>query len=167
MRTIPYGDAFIHTSRIETNTNSVEVMSEIKQKAKGGCRCGAVRLETNGEPLYVPYCYCESCRKATGSPVSSRVCFPEEAVTFTKGDRKLYESSLGVKRGFCGDCGTPLTWEGTWGGVQRIEVHISTFDDRERFEPDRHAYVDEKPTWFKICDELPRHHGSSTKVGLG
>lgn len=137
------------------------------QIATGGCLCEANRYEAYGQPVYIPYCYCKSCRRATGAPVAVRVVFPRENVKFTKGKRKIYQSSPGVRRAFCAQCGTPLTWEGTWGGITRIEVYISTLDDPEAFVPDRHTFLEQGIGWFHISDDLPRHQGSSTEVELG
>ena len=136
-------------------------------KVTGGCLCGAVRYEASGQPVYIPYCYYKSCRRATGAPVVVRVVFPRENVGFTKGERKVYQSSPGVQRAFCAQCGTPLTWEGKWGGITRIEIYISTLDDPEAFVPDRHTFLDQGIGWFRISDDLPRHRGSSTEIELG
>ena len=142
-------------------------MGEQEQKVTGGCLCGAIRYEASGPPVYVPYCYCKSCRRATGAPVIVRVVFAKEKVKFTRGERKVFKSSPGVERAFCATCGTPLTWEGTWGGVTRIEVYISTLDDPEAFVPDRHAFLDHGISWFHVEHDLPRYGGSSTKIELG
>jgi hypothetical protein len=40
------------------------------------------------------------------------VGFKKDQVAFTKGERQIYNSSPGVGRAFCRQCGTPLTWEG-------------------------------------------------------
>lgn len=142
-------------------------MSAATATVAGGCMCGAIRYEATGEPLYVPYCHCESCRRATGAPVIVRVSWPRTSVRFIKGQRKVYRSTPGVERTFCPHCGTPLSWEGKWGGVERIEIHISTLDDPEAFVPDRHCFLDEGISWFEVKDELPRHRGSSTTEELG
>lgn len=92
------------------------------------------------------------------------VMFEKEGVRFTRGQRKLYESSPGVKRSFCPDCGTPLTWEGEWGGKAVTEIHISTLDDPEQFRPDRHVFYGERLSWFDVFDQLPRFSGSSTNA---
>ena len=133
-------------------------------EVKGGRHCGKVRYEVSGTPVYVPYCHCESCRRTTGAPVVMYVMFEKQDVSFIHGQRKLYESSPGVKRSFCPNCGTSLTWEGVWGGKAVIEVHISTLDDPERFRPDRHTFFEERLSWFDVFDRLPRFNGSSTNA---
>src|SRR5690606_28489127 len=46
-------------------------------------------------------------------------------VTWTRGEPKRFQSSNLVCRGFCGDCGTPLTYEYDGG----VELAIGAFDD--------------------------------------
>ena len=90
-------------------------MTETPDKATGGCMCGAVRYKATGAPTSIIHCHCTSCRKHSGAPVVTLVGYKADQVEFTKGDRKIYESSKGVGRAFCGDCGTTLTWEGDGG----------------------------------------------------
>ncbi len=127
----------------------------------GGCHCGAVRYEASGDPVYVPYCHCESCRRTTGAPVVLYVMYEKHQVRFTKGERKLYASSPGVRRGFCSDCGTSLSYEGDWGGKTIVEFLIGSLDDPEAFVPDRHAFYADKISWFDVADQLPRHEATS------
>ena len=126
----------------------------------GGCMCGAVRYRAAGEPKFVAYCHCHSCRKHTGAPVVMWVAFDPEQVKWTHGDRKLYRSSQSAKRGFCGDCGTPLTWEAPSlmvPGEFTVEFNISTLDNPDDYVPDRHWCHDERISWFEVADELPRY----------
>lgn len=137
-------------------------MTEHNLPATGGCMCGAVRYEAIGEPKFVGHCHCHSCRKHSGAPVVTWVAFNPEQVTFTNGIRKLYESSPGIKRAFCGDCGTPLTWEGpsfVVPGTYTIEFHISTLDNPDDYIPDRHWFYEERISWFDVADKLPRYRG--------
>ncbi len=100
--------------------------------------CGAVRYEAAGEPISVIHCHCLSCRRHTGAPVVTLVGLKKDRVRFTAGVRGLYQSSPGVGRGFCSQCGTPLTWEGDGGELgPLIEIHIGTLDDPSRFTPER------------------------------
>jgi hypothetical protein len=80
--------------------------------AEGGCRCGAIRLRAYGRAdAGIIYCHCRDCRKSSGAPVSPFAGYGSEQVETEQGMPKVYESSHGVRRSFCGDCGTPLSYE--------------------------------------------------------
>ncbi len=129
-------------------------------KMTGGCMCGAVRYETPGDSFGVIHCHCHSCRKHNGGPVVTLAGFKSGQVTFGGDERKIYESSPGVGRAFCGKCGTPLTWEGDGGELGPIlEIHISTFDNPDVLVPSAHAFAPERIPWFDIADNLPRYEG--------
>lgn len=129
-------------------------------KMTGGCLCGAVRYETKGESFAVHHCHCRSCRKHNGAAVVTLAGFRDDQVTFSGEMRKIYESSPGVGRAFCGACGTPLTWEGDSSKGGRIfEFHISTFDNPNLLVPTAHAFDPERIAWFDIADKLPRYEG--------
>lgn len=132
-------------------------------KVTGGCMCGVVRYEAEGPPLCVGHCHCVSCRRHTGAPIVTFVAFKAGKVRFTQGDRSIYNSSPDVGRGFCGQCGTPLTWEGNYRGHMIIEFHISTLDDPDAYVPDRHWHFGERISWFDVSDDLPRYR--NTDVG--
>ncbi len=137
-------------------------MEESAKSKTGGCMCGAVRYEVSGEPIWVGHCHCVSCRRHTGAPVVTFVCFQKEHVAFTKGERRIYNSSPGVGRAFCGQCGTPLTWEGQSEVSERgmiVEFHISTLDDPDAFIPTNHLFYPKRIAWFDVADDLPRYHG--------
>ena len=134
-------------------------MSDQSFKASGGCMCDKVRYEVTGEPFSVSYCHCLSCRQHSGAPVVTLVGLKQDQVNFTEGERRIYESSPGVGRGYCRDCGTPLSWEGDGGELgPLVELHINTFDDPEKFTPQQHIHHDERLPWFDVADELPRFH---------
>ena len=131
-------------------------------KMTGGCMCSAVRYETRGESFGVIHCHCQSCRKHNGAPVVTLAGFKADQVKFSGDERKIYESSSGVGRAFCGNCGTPLTWEGDGGDLGPIvELHISTFDNPDALVPSAHAFYSERITWMDIADNLPRYEGFS------
>jgi hypothetical protein len=115
----------------------------------GGCLCGAVRYRIEGAPLWSAFCHCESCRRATGAPVTAYAGFKPEQVTFTQGTFRRYASSPGVSRGFCGDCGSPLTFESErWPG--EIHIHLGTLDTPEALAPQGEAFAKERIAWLKL-----------------
>lgn len=129
-------------------------------RMSGGCMCGAVRYETIGAPFLVNHCHCHSCRKHNGAAVVTLAGFKAGQVRFSGSERKMYQSSPGVGRAFCGECGTPLTWEGDGGDLGPIvEFHISTFDDPNALVPTAHAFDSERIDWFDVADNLPRYEG--------
>lgn len=126
----------------------------------GGCMCGAARYETTGDTSRAINCHCESCRRHTGAPMATLVVFKAEQVTFSGDDRAIYVSAPGVVRGFCGVCGTPLTWETEHIDLGQVcAIHISTFDDPDAITPIAHSFYGEKISWFDTADNLPRHEG--------
>jgi len=89
-------------------------------KMVGGCMCGAVRYETTGKSFGVVHCHCHSCRKHNGAPVVTLAGYKQEQVKFTGDERSFYQSSQDAVRAYCGNCGTPLTWEGDGGELGPI-----------------------------------------------
>ena len=134
-------------------------MSAYPNKASGGCLCGSIRYELMTEPDYVAFCHCETCRKATGAPAVVYSVYLDKNVNFTKGERKTYQSSLGVSRTFCGDCGTPLSYESEWQGDVVIGFFVGTLDEPDLFPPQRHVFHSERVKWFDAADKLPRFLG--------
>ena len=88
----------------------------------GGCQCGAVRFRA-GRLGRASICHCRMCQKAFGAFFGPLVTAHD--VVWTRGEPKRFQSSNLVQRGFCGECGTPLTYE----LGQAVELAIGAFDD--------------------------------------
>ena len=130
-------------------------MAEQTQTATGGCMCGAIRYKASGAPNGSGYCHCRSCRHHTGAPVVAFVDFTPEQVQWLSGNRERYESSPGVFRAFCRDCGTSLTWEGHHSDSNWVEFHISTLDNPDEFPPNKHTHYGERISWLQLTDDFP------------
>lgn len=128
-------------------------MSEV---ATGRCLCGNLQFEVRGRRLWVAHCHCASCRRNTGSAVATFVGYRKEQLTYTRGERKLYASSPGVRRGFCADCGTPMTYEADRFPGE-VHLYVSTFDDPGEFRPQLHVFFAERIPWLELEDDLPRY----------
>ena len=98
----------------------------------GGCQCGAVRFRVEGEPRYSTICHCRMCQKAFSAPFGAFASVPVGGLVWTRGQRKTFQSSNAIARGFCGDCGTPLTFEAASGEGRNIGLTICAFDDPPR-----------------------------------
>ena len=74
----------------------------------GGCHCGAIRYQVEGELIVHALCHCSDCRRHAGAPMVGWTMYAEDAVKVTKGQPKIYQSSEHGRRHFCADCGTGL-----------------------------------------------------------
>ena len=127
-------------------------MSETRE---GGCLCGKVRFRASGAPKWTAHCHCNSCRKFTGAMFATYAGYETGAVTQLGASPVRHHSSEGVTRSFCGECGTPVSYESArWPG----EVHllVCAFDDPNAFEPEVHVFWAERVPWLRIADDLPK-----------
>lgn len=122
---------------------------------QGGCLCGAIRYQIDGNPIGSGICHCRSCRKIASAPTLPFVMFPASGVTVTKGKPMEFRSSPHVTRSFCGRCGSPLAYRNDQ-EPNSIDIMTCSLDDPEAFAPSFHVWVGEKLEWDSISDELPR-----------
>ncbi len=118
----------------------------------GGCQCGAVRFRVEGELGRATICHCRMCQKAMAGPVGPCVSVKSDQVEWTRGERKRFASSNKVWRGFCGDCGTPLTFE--W-SPKVIDLAIAAFDDPAALKPVVQMALDAAVPWIADLADLP------------
>ena len=122
--------------------------------------CSAIRFFTSEDPLGVYHCHCKSCRRHTGAPLSTMAVYRVDQVEFSGETRQWFDTSPGVKRGYCGKCGSSMTWETDHPRFGKIcSLHISTFDNPNILKPEAHSFYGEKLTWVDVRDELPRYEG--------
>ncbi|WP_075216648.1 GFA family protein [Mongoliimonas terrestris] len=119
----------------------------------GGCQCGAIRFRCDGVKS-ATLCHCRMCQKATGGLYGAFVNVDPERLTWTRGARKIFRSSTVALRGFCGDCGTPLTWEA---GTE-IAITIGSFDDPSAFKPVSQLEYESRVPFVDDLAGLPRRH---------
>jgi len=129
--------------------------AQTEEKRTGGCRCGGVRYELRGKPLWVAHCHCRDCRRSTGAPFLTWSGWRPEAVSWTTIAPAPYRSSQGVTRSFCPACGTPIAFTGErW--PNEIHVLVGTLDDPGSLEPRAHTYWSEKLPFIHIADKLKK-----------
>ena len=128
---------------------------------QGGCLCEAVRYRVEGEPITSGICHCRTCRKAASAPTLPFVVFPADRFAFTQGEPVQFRSSPHVLRGFCGRCGSPLTYRND-DAPDRIDVMTCSLDDPEAFPPGFHVWASHRLAWERIADGLPAYRTTRT-----
>jgi len=97
---------------------------------RGGCLCGAVRLEVAAEPYRVGICHCLDCRKHHGAMFGTFAIFPADAVSITG-----TTAEIGIAAGaFDAPNQVTPTYE-LW--ICRRENWLPPFDVARRYERDR------------------------------
>lgn len=132
--------------------------------AKGQCLCGSVRYVVDGPLGDVRLCYCESCRRASGSAFSANARVPVDRFRWLAGEELLreHESSRGVSRVFCSRCGSPVCAR-VAADPTTIRIRLGGLSGTVDAVVVAHVWVSEKPTWYRIEDDLPQHaQGAAT-----
>jgi hypothetical protein len=124
--------------------------------ATGGCHCGAIRYSVAGEPKHSSVCHCESCRRTTGGLSTAWLGYPNEALTVEQGEPKSYNSSGGVERRFCGECGTSLFYNNEPAMPGIVDVLTVTLDDPRAFPPVLHVQMADALPWEASLEGLPK-----------
>ena len=117
----------------------------------GGCQCGAVRFHVEGALGSASICHCRMCQKAFGNFYAPLVSVGEAKLIWTREEPKRFQSSNHVKRGFCAECGTPLTYEAPDG----VALSIGAFDAPEEIEPTVQWGVEVKLPYVDDLAKLP------------
>lgn len=95
------------------------------------------------------------CQKSAGSVVVAWMDFHTEQVTWTSGRPTEFESSQSVRRGFCAQCGSTLSFRDVR-HPQYLTLTIASLDDPNWVEPKQHIYVDSQVQWLHITDNCQR-----------
>jgi hypothetical protein len=124
-----------------------------QRRLSGGCQCGAVRYELTQAPLRACICHCRMCQKASGGPFMAFATVEQQHLRWTSGTPAVFKSSTVAQRGFCKDCGTPLTFkfEG-----DEINVTIGSLDQPAAVAPTTQYGVESTIAWCAALNDLPR-----------
>ncbi|SKA36204.1 GFA family protein [Consotaella salsifontis] len=122
---------------------------ENKPVYTGGCQCGAVRFRIDGALKKASICHCRMCQKAFGNFFAPLVSVHLADLSWTRAEPKRFQSSNKVLRGFCSECGTPLTYEAPDG----VALAIGAFDDPSAIPPVIQYGLEAKlPFVDRLCD---------------
>src|ERR1041384_7968764 len=100
----------------------------------GGCLCGAVRYECEGDPQFSLQCHCRDCQRASVAQA---------------------DSGNEITRVFCGDCGTPIYVQVST-RPDIVGVRVCTFDDPGWFRPDANIFTKSAQPWDHLDSAVPR-----------
>ena len=124
----------------------------------GGCQCGAVRFAFYSDPIRLSLCHCRVCQRAVSGPFAILAECANEDFAWTEGRQKVFKSSSKAERGFCADCGSPLSYRVIDSDI--IELYVCAFDDPSELGPAYAVGDESKLPWTYNLPSLPSRASS-------
>jgi hypothetical protein len=131
-------------------------MTDSVERYAGGCLCGALRWEASGQPLFAGHCYCDDCRKASGSGFIPFMGFPSGALRFSGESRAFISKAANgndATRNFCPVCGS-LVFGGERDRSNSFTIYAGSLDDPSSFHPKVAIFTRNRPAWALIPPDL-------------
>ncbi|MBX9699748.1 MAG: GFA family protein [Acetobacteraceae bacterium] len=123
-------------------------------RVSGGCRCGAVRFESDAPPFAVRACWCRDCQYFAAGSATVNAIFRRDGLRIT-GELREYESTADsgtlMHRGFCPACGTPLTSRSA-SRPEFLIIRVGALDEPARFAPESTIWTASAPPWARFDD---------------
>ena len=129
---------------------------------EGGCLCGAVRYRVTAPPVSTSNCHCTMCQKAAGAAFVSWMTFPNKSFAITTGNLSIFKSSQNGERGFCGTCGSALTFAHT-GDSGLIDITTATADNPAAWPPTHHIWTSTRIPWLHANEDLPSYESRAPR----
>ncbi len=128
-------------------------MPEATHERTAACVCGQLRITVRGQPRRVYACHCLDCQATTGSALSWRAVFADEAVAAADGEarrwRRTGDAGRWLEQVFCPTCGTVvwMTGEGLPGAVS---VSVGCLRDLAFPPPVAAHRAARRPAWLDL-----------------
>ncbi len=123
----------------------------------GGCYCGEIRYEFEGDAAFKMQCHCRECQYISGGGPNYIFGVPESSFKFAKGSPKEFTRSdieNAATRLFCGTCGTSLATKSK-GAPGVVIVKVGTLDDPSTFQSQAAIQVADKQPFHHVPEGLP------------
>ncbi len=124
---------------------------------EGGCYCGALRYQIEGDPVFKGQCHCRECQYLSGGGPNYVMGVPEAGFSYAKGEPKPFTRSdldNPVTREFCGDCGTQILAKSP-GMAGAVMLKVGTLDDPSIYgQPQMAIYTVDKQSFHQLPEGL-------------
>lgn len=119
----------------------------------GHCLCNKVGFTISAALDHAHACHCGQCRRQHGH-YAVATAVPRSALVWRGADNlSWFESSAGVRRGFCKSCGSGMVWDN---GEDEVYMALGCFDQPIGLTMDMHIFTRDVPDYYSINDDLPK-----------
>ncbi|AMA47655.1 GFA family protein [Pseudomonas monteilii] len=127
---------------------------------EGGCHCGGLRYQVEGDLSDVAHCHCSICRRTSGAPVVTWLTVPRSGFRWLAGEPGRYTAPSSCVRCFCSACGAQVALL-TQRSPDTVDVTVGTLDRPEQVRPRGHIWVDSRLSWLHLDEHLPGEQGET------
>ena len=132
-------------------------------KLTGGCLCGQVRFEVDGDAGPFFLCHCSHCRRDTGSAHASNLFMAPGRLDWQAGQERVTRFDLpGTRhtRCFCSTCGSALPYVRPGGAG--LVVPAGSLHGPVGLRPTAHIFTASRADWDHALEQLPFFDGLPT-----
>jgi hypothetical protein len=121
----------------------------------GGCNCGKVRFEVEGDPIRVGVCH-QICRKDTGSSFNLFAVWSSKNVVIVGDTEVGYIVRI---RHFCATCGSSLYI--IVNGTNEVEIRAGAFDNAPSdLLPTYELWLNRRERWLRPIEGAEQYTGN-------
>ncbi|GAA0684571.1 GFA family protein [Marinobacterium maritimum] len=126
------------------------------RKHRGACLCNRVQFEVEGNFDSFFLCYCEHCRKDTGSAHAANLFSRSATLNWLKGRESVRTYRLDKtqhSKSFCLNCGSALPTHDEH--LNLLVVPSGSLDTAVDIKPDARIFLGSKAEWVDKLDCIP------------
>ena len=131
-------------------------------KVSGGCYCGELRYEAEGDPMLMLECHCRECQYyASGGP-SHNLVMPLDGFRYTTGSPATFTRSdleYPITREFCPTCHTFIASLSPKLATATI-LKVGTLDDPAQYDPGMLIYTGEMQPFHQLPETAMSFEGA-------
>ena len=130
------------------------------EKLTGSCLCGAVRYQIKGEALRFYNCFCQRCRKTTGTGHASNLLIDRtDSISWLQGEDMLMRYKVPEAERFfncfCKQCGSPMPR--VIPELEGVLIPAGTLDCEPPMKPNANIFRGSRAAWSCSGDDLPKY----------
>jgi len=127
-------------------------------KVTGGCYCGKLRYEAEGEPMMRGLCHCRQCQYFSGGGANVAMAMSSAGFRYTEGEPRSFardDLESPVAREFCADCGTSILARPPM-LPDMVVIKVGTLDDPAAYgKPDFAFCCEDRQAFHYLPDDMP------------
>ena len=131
----------------------------------GGCLCGEIRYECQGETISSLICHCTDCQSLSGSAFRTVAFTPPDGFELTTGTIRTYVKTAASgnprEQGFCPECGSAIYATAPGDGPKVYGLRVGTITQRRELAPKKQLWHRSALPWVDSIADLPHVDGQA------